>query len=411
MNRTLSSLRFAAILCAGGLAGWFLRGMPVADHPAPLPPPVAASVAAASPTPSHPATPGPEAEAAPSPPTDLSAVPAGERLTADLAYALEDGAVSAEFRGNARDQLRMVIVNRSAQPVRLSIPAGQAFEGTRGKVIVPRARILDFAPGETRLETLGTLATASTNQVEDGAFALAAVSPEKLQGLLRYLGDHPEVSLPAAQTAALAILENLPASAFAKFTGPGGDLPALWNTAAFKVEVVDLVGALIVLRQLGIPDEQLAITVDPQTRIEAMIDPLAHAAAMEYYGIKPENEWAYWKHELLQGEPGTRHYALHGIARYFPDVALSMLPAWARERRTNPIFRRVAIEALAETGQPEALTSLHALETELRNEAELAKAAHDAARYLQATLDRNASDIPPVAFRFATSGAAKPGGK
>jgi hypothetical protein len=273
-------------------------------------------------------------------------------------------------------------------------------------VIVPRAHLLDFAPGETRLDDLFTLATASTNRVEEGALALSSDSYAKLQGLLDYLAEHQEVSLPAAQTAALAILENLPASAFAKFTQTGSDLPSPWDTAAFKVEVADLVGALIVLRQIGIPDEQLAITVDPQTRIEGMIDPLAHALAMQYYGIKPDAEWAYWKHELLEGEPSTRHYALHGIARYFPEVALPMLPGWVRETRTNPVFRRVAIQALAETKRGEALPVLKELEQEFKDDAELSEAAKEAVAYLETSLSRTAAEIRPIVFRVTQSEAS-----
>ncbi len=409
MNRTLFSLSLATALCAGGAAGWFLRGTyevqgkATLSASAPVPPPPAQPAAIASVT----ITPPPAADPKPASPTetarqatDLSNVPAGERLTTDLAFALEEGAMTAEFRGNGRDRLRMVVVNRAPQPVRLSIPAGQAFEGTHGIVIIPRAQLFDFAPGETRLEDLLTIPTASTNQVDDRALALSSDTEPKLQGLLDYLAEHPEVSLPAAQTAALAILENLPANAFANFTQAGSDLPSPWNTAAFKVEVADLVRALIVLRQIGIPDEQLAITVDPQTKIEAMIDPLARALAMQYYGIKPDAEWAYWKHELLEGEPSTRHYALHGIARYYPEIAIPMLPGWARESRTSPVFRRTAIQALAETQRAEALSALKALEQELSEEADLSKAARDAASYLEASLNRAAAEIRPVGFRM-----------
>ena len=215
----------------------------------------------------------------------------------------------------------------------------------------------------------------------------------RLQALLDYVTERPETPIPAAQTAALCILENLPASAFAKFSQLGGNLSIKWDTTAFRVDTVDIIRALTILRDLGYPDESLAVTVDPQTKIEAMIDPLSHAHALKYYGIKPEDEWNYWKQELLQGEPSTRHYALHGIARYFPNVAMEMMPKWARNTGTSQLYRITAIQALADTQRPEALVLLRALQNEFGAQTELGRAAGDAADYLTASLNK-AAEIP-----------------
>ena len=397
-------LSFATILFLGVSAGWFLRGgrevgqasAPTAPALVKATPPFAFKTGV-----SH-------QETAPSQPGNEAPVPA-TILTEDLATALQDGVLTAEFRGNGRERLRMMGTNRSKQVVRLSVPAGQTFQSANGSVVVLRARTLDFQPGESRLEDFATLATASTNRVTDGTYVSSSTPQPKLQALLEFLSDHPEVSTAAAQTAALALLENLPAPAFAKFTETGNDLPNQWDTTAFKVETADIIQALSILRQMGIPDEQLAITVDPQTKIEAMIDPLAHAIAMRHYGIKPEGEWAYWKHELLEGDESTRHYALHGIARYFPDVALPMLPRWAREPRTSQVFRVVAIQALAETQRMEALPVLKALELELGPETDLGRTAREAAGYLSASLNK-ASKQPPgkTAVAFRTTAAPGP---
>ena len=130
-----------------------------------------------------------------------------------------------------------------------------------------------------------------------------------------------------------------------------------------------------------------------------MIDPACRATAMRYYNITSGAEWNYWKNELLAGDPGTRHYALSGIARFYPDVALDMLPKWAREKRTTPIFRLTAVQALAETQRPEALPVLQQLVTELGRNTELGRAAIDAAQVLNLRLEKTASALPTVAFR------------
>jgi len=131
----------------------------------------------------------------------------------------------------------------------------------------------------------------------------------------------------------------------------------------------------------------LAITVDPQLKSEAMIDPLAHALAMQYYKIPFDHEWSYWKNELLQGDPAIRHYALYGIARFFPEIAVQMLPKWARGMNLTPTYRHSAIRALAETGRPEALSVLHQFEFEFGGRGtELGEVAYQAAQYLDARL-------------------------
>jgi hypothetical protein len=103
---------------------------------------------------------------------------------------------------------------------------------------------------------------------------------------------------------------------------------------------------------------------------------------MRFFGIAPEMEWTYWKHELLQGNLSTRHYALYGIARYFPDVALVMLPKWAKETRLKEIYRLSAVRALAVTNRPEAIGILHQLDQQIGSDPELHQSADRAAKYL-----------------------------
>jgi hypothetical protein len=191
----------------------------------------------------------------------------------------------------------------------------------------------------------------------------------------------------------------LPLSAVCKFPSISGELKSRFNTDAYRVETYDIVMALTALRESGIKENALVITIDPQLKVEAMIDPLCRAVAMKYYDITPETEWEYWRKELLQGEASTRHYALYGIARFFPEIALEMHPKWARESRTTPVFRLAAVQALAETQRAEALPLLRELAAELGLKTELGRAAAGAAEYLEIRLAEAAAKQPVVAFR------------
>lgn len=399
MPRFISTLRFIAALLVGGAGGWLWRDGGAILHPA-SPISVNPTVPAVPTMPPAPAV----LEIIPPPLQPLiervpEAAAAAPIMTVDLMIALDEGSVTAEFRGNGVDSLRMVVVNRAKQPIRLSFPSGQTFEGTGGKVVIARPCTFDMGVAESRLEELETLALASTAPLGDQGYVPVASVKGKLEPLLDYLEAHPELPLPAAQTAALAILENLPAAAFGKFGEASHDAAAEWSPA-FKVETVDLIKALITLREIGLESEELSITLDPQTKIEAMIDPLAHAFAMQYYEIHPDQEWAYWKDELLTGNAATRHYALHGIALYYPDVAVEMLPQWVREARTNRVYRLAALEALVATKREDALKLLREMQQEFGPDAELGKKASESVRQLEALLGQEKA-APKVGFRIS----------
>jgi hypothetical protein len=252
--------------------------------------------------------------------------------------------------------------------------------------------------------SLATAALHSANKVGESAYKLSYQGVPKLQPFLAWLAEHPEVASPAAQTAVLALTENPPLSAIAKFA-PTNGVTSKFNTDAFRVETGDIIAALSALRDCGVRLETVALTVDPQLRIEAMIEPLSRELAKRYYGISEEREWDFWKGELLSGDPSTRHYALFGIARFYPEIALDMLPRWVREPKTHPVYRMSAIQALADTQRPDALPILRQLAEELGPNTDLGKAATQAAGYLDSRLTQLASASPVVAFRSTSSPA------
>lgn len=326
--------------------------------------------------------------------------PAGPFESIDLLTALEQNQVDAEMRGNGRESMQLTLVNKSAVGLRVKAEVGLVMESGRNAVVVVRPTEMEVPAGQTASATLQTAATRSSNQIGEAYYSLTYNHVPRIEIFLTYVQDHLELTPGAIQTAILALLENLPLSSVAKFPPATGELKSRFNTDAFRVETCDIISALMALRNLRVPDSSLAMTIDPQLRIEAMIDPLCRASAMHYYGITPEADWAYWKNELLAGDPSTRHYALFGIARFYPEVALEMLPKWARENKTSEVFRLSAIQALAETQRPEALETLNQLVVELGADTELGRAAAGAALALDQRLGALASSrSKPILFR------------
>lgn len=310
-----------------------------------------------------------------------------------LEDAIRDGLVEAAFTGNGRDRMAVALNNKSSNALQLTLDAGRLLRAGRNAVIITRKTTLTAPPKAKTTEYFFTAALSSANLVGPAGYELTPEVQDRLAPFLAHLAKNLEITPGAVQTAILALSENLPLRAFARFAIPGQDIPLRSDTSAFKVDTADIVSALITLREFGIRDDALALTVDPQLRVEAMIDPLAHANAVKYFGIA--DEWAYWKKELLSGDASTRHYALFGIARFYPDIALKMLPQWARETRTDPVYRVSAVQALAETQRIEALSTLRQLSRDLGNQTEIGKTAHIAADFLETRITQQiVSKIP-----------------
>jgi len=387
LHKGLLALVVLLPLVAG--ASWFAGRSTAAPAVAPVPIQIAAAPA--------PAVAAPAATPAPLVAADGSV---------ELRSAVERGVIKADFTGNGRDQLRAELSNAGTEPLIVRISFGQVFASGRNSVVATRHSQLTLQPGQTGTLSIPSAALRSTNRVAPSTYQLASRTVAKIDLLLTHAQDHPELSAAALQTAILAQLENLPLSSVCKFTAAGADLPSRFDTTPFRVETPEVIAALGALREIGVRDREIALTIDPQLKIEAMIDPTSRAAAMHYYGIAGENEWTYWKTQLLQGDPATRHYALYGIARFYPEIALEMLPKWAREKRTTPIFRLTAVQALPETNRPEALTLLSELVTELGRNTELGRAAFDAAQLLDTALRKPVPGTPVVAFRGSVHASA-----
>lgn len=359
---------------------------------------VAAPVVVNTPAQKSVALPPPEAAA------PLAEVPLDGAV--DLQLAVDQRLITAELIGNGREQMQATLFNRHGKRLTVKVGFGQMFESGANLVVAARGAAVEVPPGQSATLYVRTVATRSTNRVNAARFQLSTKTAPKLDLLLSYAEDHPELSMGALQTAVLALTDNLPLSAVCKFTPAGADLPSRFDTTAFRAETGDILTALSTLREIGVREREVAMTVDPQLKLEAMIEPLLRAPAMRYYGIAADKEWDFWKGELLSGESGTRHYALFGIARFYPEIAIEMLPKWAREKRTNVSFRLAAVQALADTKKREALPILHDLVGELGRNTELGRAAMDAAQYLDSELVKTAAAADTISFRSTVATTA-----
>ena len=322
----------------------------------------------------------------------------------EIQTAIHQGRIKAEFKANGRETLNATLSNGGTTPLKVRAEVGLVLESGRNAIVVVRPLEVEIEAGKTAEATFLTAATRSSNHVEELIYQITANHVPRIELFLTYIQEHLELSPAAIQTAILALNENLPLSSVAKFTAAGSELKSRFNTDAFRVETHDIITGLVALRDMGVSDAAVAMTVDPQLRIEAMIEPLCRPVAMNYYGITPENEWSFWRNELLSGEPSTRHYALYGIARFYPEIAVEMLPKWARETKTSSVFRLAALQALAETQKPEAVAILNLLAEELGRETELGRAAAGAALALDQRLAQIASvRSSTVAFRASSA--------
>lgn len=302
-------------------------------------------------------------------------------------------------RGNGRDHCQARLKNLRAVTLRLRIPFGLILREGHSLVIVVRSAEITVAPGVETSVRLETAAIHASNQIYERNFELTNLRSEKLRSLLRHVARNRQLQLPAIQTAILAFVENHPLSLFARFELIAGKSAATEDVEWFQVETRHIIAALQILEALGISQEHVALGVDPQLKIEAMIDPLAHEPAKTLYQISDREEWQFWEDHLLHGDMATRHYALFGIAQYFPEVALKMLPRWIREDKLKPLFRTSAIYSMAHTRKYEALSILQNLLMEYQEAGELELALVQSQRRLSQTLHDPVRIELPVEFK------------
>ena len=344
----------------------------------------------------------PAAMAAPAPVANPAADPNAPAVEVSLGDALGRHWLQAEYRGDGRSEIRVAFVNRHTAPLKVAINSGLIFETAdlRNQMVVARGQTVEVPAGGNRSAWLPAAATRSTNALADQPYALCSDTLLHLQPLFAAVDRCPEYSRESVQCAVLMLTENAPLNLFAKFAVLSGDQPTRTNSPAYKVNTAELLASFSLVKEAGYARMNLLAAQESQLKIESMIDPLAHAAAVKYYHLSTEQEWTYWRDELQKGDVSTRHYALYGIGRYYPEVALQMLPDWARAGQLSSLMRTSAIQAMAETHKPEAISVLQGLVSEFGAATELGQSARKAIAFLE---NQRAAPVNngPVEFRLS----------
>ena len=336
-------------------------------------------------------------------PAGVPADPKAAPVEISLSDALGRRWLQAEYRGNGRSELRVAFANRHNAPLRVTVDSGLIFETSdlRNQMVVARGQQVDIPAGGNTAAWFPCAATRSTNALSDQSYHLCPDNLQTLRALFTQVDRSPEYSREAIQCAVLMLTENAPLNLFAKFSVLSGDQPTKTKSPAYRVNTAEILAAFTLVKEAGYSRMNLVAAQEGQLKIEAMIDPLAHAAAVSYYTMTTEQEWTYWRDELQKGDMSTRHYALYGIGRYFPEVALQMLPDWARAAHLPALMRTSAIQAMAETHKLEAISVLQQLVGEFGAATELGQSARKAIAYLENQRAAPAATGNGVEFRLS----------
>lgn len=311
--------------------------------------------------------PAPAATPAPTPPPFVEM---------ELIPAARDPAAGIRFLGNGREEMHLVARNSTGREIRTEIPRGMLFTTADGAVqvvvthsvpvVIPRE-----GPASVRARTA---AIRLSNTLGDQQFYPSEARIDQLDRFLPLLEQFPDASAETVQTAVLILLHNPPLPVFARFKLVEAEQAAgPFAPDIFRVDLHDILLAMLLLKDFPGAPQPPRIATSSQLKLEALINPRTHDLAMRYYDITREAEWDFWRSELTSGNPATRHYALYGIARYYPDVAFRMLPAWVSEPRTPAAYRAAAAYALAEIENDAALRTLSELQARLASDQAVAQ--------------------------------------
>ena len=294
-------------------------------------------------------------------------------------------ALVATLRGNGIDRLDVKVVNQSAQAMSYKLGIGGIFRAGGNAVMLVEPLNEEIEAGATREFRLQTVPIRLDNRAAEAPFRKVEGGSEVLQPLVEALSEGQVDDVKALGTAAILLNSDPTLAEIAAFPALDEDAQSRSGTPeSARRGAAELIEALLFLERRGVDTSGLEVAGDPQLKLEAMVKPETNRMAREFYGIEDRRRhWNYWRSTLLEGDTRLRHYALYGIGRFFPEVAIEMMPEWARNRKIIPIYRLSAVYALGLTGNPGALERLEALAVQYPERTNMGRATREAARYIR----------------------------
>lgn len=204
-----------------------------------------------------------------------------------LSVAMEGKRLTAETRGNGRDQLDLTLRNTSPAAVTVAIPAGLIAEGSDkpDRVVVLRKAEVSVPPRGVVDVSLPVAALSSKAAAARQVFRLTTASEPRLTGLLDYLATQPDAPRATAQVTVLCLLENLSYPQWLQLlASPADAAGAVKEPHPTPAEVTQAVDVLGLLRQLA-PQHTFALASDSELKLRALRNPWCRAKAMQVYGL------------------------------------------------------------------------------------------------------------------------------
>ncbi len=306
-----------------------------------------------------------------------------ERIIAQ--QAAEEAELVATFRSSGDDSLILQLVNQKTVADRFELAAGTVFQSFGSFILLIDPLNHSIEPGDTREINLRVVPLGLDNQVADGAYRQIEDIPEQLQPLAKAIQGSISWKEEDLRLAAIILFNNPALGEVADFPVAESIIQTNSDTpAAARRSALELINALLLLKDLGIDTAGLKLAGDTQLQLETMVKENSNLIARKFYGLENRlQHWNYWKSILVKGDGRFRHYSLYGIGRFFPDVALKMMPDWAKNRRITPIYRLSAVYALGLTEKTEALQQLESLSKRYPPVTNMGRATREAARYIQ----------------------------
>lgn len=303
--------------------------------------------------------------------------------------------LNPRFESNGLDVLTIRVINSGEESAEYSLEAGTVLQSAGNLIMATVGVQRTVAPGETTEDSIPIVPLRSSNTLQKLEYRKVEDSAEVLQPvveLVRSCGG--SVDLAVLRTAALLLAENPPIERIAGFPTITSSTSPEAAAEPFRASAGQLLEALVLVKSKGLNVADIGLATDPQLQLETLVKPATNALAREFYGLQnPKKHWAFWKETTVNGDPRLKHYALYGIGRFFPDVAASMMPSWANNRRILAAYRLSAVYALGLAGTPEARDQLVQLAERYPPQTALGKAIEQSIAHIDRQLSEQSAGV------------------